>query len=99
MLRVLPNTEFGERLDELSEICRHQNEPIIFTHEGRGDLVVMGIDAYNQMLTKLRLLKDVAEANARLVENEVLTDEALVAQAVESANAKVQSHFRYRDVA
>ena len=99
MLRVLPNTEFGERLSELSEICRHQNEPIILTHEGRGDLIVMGIDAYNQILTKLRLLQDVAEANARLAENEVLTDEALVAQAVEAANAKVQSHFRYRDVA
>jgi PHD/YefM family antitoxin component YafN of YafNO toxin-antitoxin module len=69
MLRIIPNLEFSRRIEELSETCRHDDDPIILTHEGRGDLVVMGVQAYNKLLTQMRLLQEVAEANARLVEN------------------------------
>lgn len=94
MLRIIPNLEFSQRLAELSETCRHGDDPLILTHEGRGDLVVMGVQAYNKLLAQMRLLQEAAAANARLVENETLEDEDLVNQAMQVADAKVQDHFR-----
>ncbi len=99
MLRIIPNAEFTQRIEELSETCRHNDDPIILTHEGRGDLVVMGVQAYNKLLAQMHLLEEVAEANARLVENEIITDEELITQALRVAEAKAQDHFRYSDVA
>ncbi len=99
MLCVIPNFEFSQRIEELSETCRHGDDPIILTREGRGDLVVMGVQAYNKLLTQMRLLQEVAEANARLVENETCEDEDLINQAMQAADAKIQDHFRYSDVA
>ncbi len=99
MLRVIPISEFSQRIEEFSKTCRHEDHPIILTYEGRGDLVVLGVQAYNKLLVQLRLLRQIAEANSRLVENEVLSDENLIDQAMQGARAEVQDHFRYGDVA
>ena len=99
MLRVIPNSEFSQRIEEFSETCRREDDPIILTHEGRGDLVVMSVQAYNKLLAQISLLQQVAEANARLVEKEIPVDEDLIDQAMQAAHAKVQDHFRYSDVA
>jgi hypothetical protein len=99
MLRVIPTSEFLEKIEDFSELCRHGEDPLILTRQGRGDLVVMGIHAYNKLITELRLIHDVAEANARLVENETLTDEELIDQAIQLAHDEVQNNLRPSDVA
>jgi PHD/YefM family antitoxin component YafN of YafNO toxin-antitoxin module len=99
MLRAMPTSEFVKQIEDLSELCRHGDDPIILTRQGHGDLVVMGIQAYNKLITELRLIHDVAEANARLVENETLTDEELIDQAMQLAHDKVQNNLRLSDAA
>jgi len=99
MLQAIPTNEFARQIEEFSETCRNGDDPIILTRQGHGDLVVMGIEAYNKLLIKLRLLRDVAEANARLVEDENLTDEELIKQAMQVANDKVQNRLRLSNVA
>ncbi len=99
MLRAMPTSEFVKQIEELSELCRHGDDPIILTRQGHGDLVVMGIQAYNKLITELRLIHEIAEANARLVENEALTDEDLINQAMQAARERVQSNLRLSDVA
>jgi PHD/YefM family antitoxin component YafN of YafNO toxin-antitoxin module len=99
MLRAIPTSEFLEKIEDFSELCRHSEDPLILTRQGRGDLVVMGIQAYNKLITELRLIHDVAEANARLVENETLTDDELIDQAMQLAHDKVQNNLRLSDAA
>jgi|GEM_PF-3728299 len=99
MLRAIPTSEFVKQIEELSELCRHIDDPIILTRQGHGDLVVMGIQAYNKLITELRLIHDIAEANARLVENENLSDEELIDQAMQIAHDKVQSNLRLSNAA
>lgn len=99
MLRVIPNLEFVQKIEEFSETCRHDDTPLILTHEGRGDLVVMGVQAYNKLLAQMHLLQEVAEANARLLENETIEDENLINQAMQVADANIQDRFRYSNVA
>ncbi|MGH7595511.1 MAG: type II toxin-antitoxin system Phd/YefM family antitoxin [bacterium] len=99
MLRAMPTLEFINQIDELSEFCRNDDDPIILTRQGRGDLVVMGMEAYNKLFAKLRLLRDVADANARLVEGENPADEELIDQAMQIVHDKIQSRLRLSDVA
>jgi PHD/YefM family antitoxin component YafN of YafNO toxin-antitoxin module len=99
MLQAMPTSEFIKKIEVISEHCRNDEDPIILTRQGHGDLVVMGIEAYNKLIAKLRLLHDIAEANARLVENENITDDELIDQAMQAANDKVQNNLRLSDVA
>jgi PHD/YefM family antitoxin component YafN of YafNO toxin-antitoxin module len=99
MVRAMPTSEFVQKTEEISELCRTGEDPIILTRDGRGDMVVMGIQAYNVLLSELKLLRDVADANARLVENENSSDEDMIDQAVQAAHDKVQSHLRFSDAA
>lgn len=99
MLRAMPASEFTKQIEEILEICRNGDDPIILTHQGHGDLVVMGIEAYNKLLAKLQLLCDVAEANARLVEDDNPTDEELIDQAMQAVHEKIQSRLRLSNVA
>ena len=99
MLHAMPTSEFVHNAEEISKLCRTGEDPIILTRDGRGDMVVMGIQAYNVLISELKLLRDVADANARLIENENSTDENMIDQAVQAAHDKVQSHLRLSDVA
>ena len=99
MLRAMPTSEFFKQLEEISELCRMGDDPIILTRQGHGDLVVMGIQAYNKLIAKLQLLCDVADANARLVEDENPTDEELIDQAMQAVHEEIQSRVRLGNVA
>jgi len=99
MLRAIPTSDFVKQIEEFSELCHYEDDPIILTHQGHGDLVVMGIQAYNKLITELQLIHDIAEANARLVENKALSDDELIDQAMQLANDKVQSNLRISNVA
>lgn len=99
MLNAISTSEFIKQIEEFSERCRHGDDPIILTRQGRGDLVVMGIQAYNKLLTKLQLLHDIAEANAEFIENKIPDEEELIDQAIEIAHAQIQSELRLRNAA
>ncbi len=99
MLRAIPIPEFVKKLEEFSELCRHGDDPIILTRQGHGDLVVMGIQAYNKLITELQLIHDIAEANARLVENEIMSDEELIDKAMQMAHDKIQDRLRRSNAA
>lgn len=99
MLRAIPTSEFVKQIEEFSELCHYEDDPIILTHQGHGDLVVMGIEAYNKLLTKLQLLHDVAEANARFIEGKNPTAEELIDQAMQIVHEKIQNRLRRSNAA
>ena len=41
--------------NEISSICHQYNEPVFITKNGKGDLAVMSIEAYEQLREKLEL--------------------------------------------
>jgi len=99
MLRAIPTSDFIKQIEDFSEHCRHGDDPIILTRQGHGDLVVLGIEAYNKLLTKLQLLRDVAEANAELIENANPNEDDLIDQAIEIAHEQIQSRLRLSNAA
>jgi prevent-host-death family protein len=58
--------------NEISELCHARREPIFITKNGYGDLVVMSIETYEELLETVKLDTAILEA-----ENEYATDEQL----------------------
>ena len=86
MPQIKPITDL-RNTTEISELCHAKREPIFITKNGYGDLVVMSIEAYEEMLETART--DVAISEA---EQEYSTDGVLL-DARESISSLRRKHF------
>jgi len=63
MPQIRPITDL-RNTNEISEICHEKNEPIFITKNGYGDLVIMSIETYEQMLEVIEIDAAIAEAES-----------------------------------
>lgn len=63
MPQIRPITDL-RNTTEISEACHASREPLFITKNGYGDLVVMSIEAYEEMVRTLETDKAIAEAEA-----------------------------------
>lgn len=81
---IMPNIKSSADLrnnyNEISSFCHNSSEPVFITKNGKGDLAVLSIEAYDQLMSRFELyaliqdgLKDVKAGNTRPV-SEALAD-------------------------
>jgi prevent-host-death family protein len=58
MPHIHPVSELKNKLNHLSEICRTEHEPVYLTRRGHGELVLMGLEDYEQLLAKLKTVEN-----------------------------------------
>jgi len=63
MPNIRPITDL-RNTNEISDICHAKNEPVFITKNGYGDLVVMSIETYEEMLNTAHIDTAIAEAEA-----------------------------------
>lgn len=63
MPEIRPITDLRDT-NEISELCHKKNEPIFITKNGYGDLVVMSIEAYEEMIEAKEIDLAIAESEA-----------------------------------
>ena len=73
MPQIRPITDL-RNTNEISEICHAQKEPVFITKNGYGDLVVMSIETYEEMLENRALDGAIFEAEAEYAANQSLPD-------------------------
>ena len=80
MPNIRSSADLRNNYNEISQFCHAYNEPVFITKNGKGDLAVMSIDAYEQLLGRFELygliqegLKDVETGDTRSV-TDVLAD-------------------------
>ena len=73
MPQIRPITDL-RNTTEISEICHTKNEPLFITKNGYGDLVVMSIETYEEMLETSQIDKAISEAEREFTEEGVLID-------------------------
>ena len=71
MPQIRPITDL-RNTTEISEICHAKKEPLFITKNGYGDLVVMSIEAYEELTSRFELynqlkegMDDIASGNTR----------------------------------
>ena len=73
MPQIRPITDL-RNTTEISELCHAKNEPLFITKNGYGDLVVMSIEAYEEMLETAQTDAAINEAERELVTGVELLD-------------------------
>lgn len=66
MPQIRPITDL-RNTNEISEICHAKREPIFITKNGYGDLVVMSIETYEELLETAKMDRAISEAEAEYV--------------------------------
>ena len=62
MTIIKPISDLRNKFNEISEICHKEGEPIYLTKNGKGDLVVMSISAYEKREAMLELYQKLSIA-------------------------------------
>ena len=84
MPQIRPITDL-RNTNEISEICHSKMEPVFITKNGYGDLVIMSIQTYEQML-------EVNETDAAITEAEYERADSLI-DAREALTTLRRKHF------
>lgn len=62
MPRIQSSTDLRNGYNEISTFCNETDEPVFITKNGRGDLAVMSISLYEQLIHKDELYRLLQEA-------------------------------------
>ena len=73
MPQIRPITDL-RNTTEISEVCHASREPLFITKNGYGDLVVMSIEAYEEMVRALETDKAITEAETEYAADGQLHD-------------------------
>lgn len=80
MPAIRASADLRNKYSDISNYCHSTNEPVFITKNGQGDLAVMSIEQYDQLLAKIDLysklakgLKDVQEGKFQPF-NEAMSD-------------------------
>lgn len=75
-VRLQPVTGVKRRATQIIATLRTSTEPIVITERGRAAAVLMGIDCYDAMQTRLELLEGVARGERAISEGRVVSHAA-----------------------
>ena len=61
MPNIISSAELRNKYNEVSEQCHRYGEPTFVTKNGKGDLAIMSIEAYEQMTSRYELYSLIQE--------------------------------------
>jgi len=70
MPQIIPIKEL-KNTSEISELCHNAKEPIYITKNGYGDMVIMSMDIYEEILQKLHLYRELEISEKQVKEGKV----------------------------
>ncbi len=73
MPQISPITDL-RNTTEISELCHAKREPLFITKNGYGDLVIMSIETYEEMIETARTDAAISEAEKEYATNGILLD-------------------------
>lgn len=73
MPQIRPNTDL-RNTTEISDVCHASREPVFITKNGYGDLVVMSMETYEEMLETMNTDRAISEAEAEYAASGQLHD-------------------------
>jgi len=77
--RIRPISDLRNKFSDISRVIHESNEPVYLTRNGRGDMVVMSLEAYEKNLfeTEIYLKLKEAEYQAESTKKRYTHDEAM----------------------
>ena len=71
MINIRPVSDLRNKYLDISNYCHSTNEPVFITKNGQGDLAVMSIECYDNLMAKIDLYSKLAEGLKDIQEGRV----------------------------
>lgn len=88
MPQIRPITDL-RNTNDISELCHSSMEPIFITKNGYGDLVVMSMDKYDELIRKAELYEKLTLAEQQMEKGELLDGDAVFEKLTKKYGKKV----------
>jgi prevent-host-death family protein len=70
---IKSSTDLRNNYNDISSFCNETGEPVFVTKNGRGDLAVMSIDSYNNLIARYELYHLLEESETDLKNGRSMT--------------------------
>ena len=71
MPQIIPIKDL-KNTSEISELCHNTTEPIYITKNGYGDMVIMSMETYENVASKLKMYQTLLKSEQQIKNGEVL---------------------------
>ena len=61
MPKIRSSADLRNNYNEISTFCHEYAEPVFITKNGKGDLAIMSIEAYEQLVSRFELYRPIQE--------------------------------------
>lgn len=69
-MNIYPSAAIRQNYNKIADLCRETGEPVFLTKKGKGDLVVLDIDAWERERKALEIREGLLQAEARRLAGE-----------------------------
>jgi PHD/YefM family antitoxin component YafN of YafNO toxin-antitoxin module len=77
MPQVMESADLLAKYGEISDFCHNHREPLLITRNGQGDLAVMGIEIYEELMERVELLEAIKVGIDKIKNGEIITEEEM----------------------
>jgi len=78
MPAIRKSADLRNNYSEISEFCHNYREPIFITKNGQGDLAVMSIETYEELMGRLELYQAIEVGLNQIKNGETITEEEMM---------------------
>ena len=75
MINIRPSSDLRNNYSEISRLCKESGEPVYITVNGKGDLAVMDLQKYDELMLRMEINEKVLLAERDIEEGKILTHE------------------------
>jgi PHD/YefM family antitoxin component YafN of YafNO toxin-antitoxin module len=79
MPAIRSSADLLNNFNEIREFCQNYREPIFLTNNGKGELAVMSIDAYEELVGKIELYHALQMGLDQINNGEIIEEEEMMA--------------------
>jgi PHD/YefM family antitoxin component YafN of YafNO toxin-antitoxin module len=78
MPTIRESTDLLNNFDEIREFCQNYREPIFLTNNGQGELAVMSIETYEELVGRIELYHSLQMGLEQINNGEVIEEEEMM---------------------
>ena len=77
MPAIRNNTDLVDNFNEIREFCKNFREPIFLTNNGKGELAVMSIEVYEELVGRIELYHSLQMGLDQINNGEIIEEEEM----------------------
>ena len=78
MPAIKNSTDLLQNYSEISEFCHTYKEPVFITKNGQGDLAIMSMEKYDELMSRIELYQAIEIGMKQIENGEIYTEEEML---------------------